>query len=241
MLLGALALLVIPQSCSVLEETGDVVLLIKLEYGGEPLVMFDEQVYPDGRKIAIDRFSMYMSELTMDNFIFSDVEYVDLRESHQTLEGAQAGYTLELGTFDLGSYDGFSFNIGLTDEQNAMVPSDFESDNPLSLLGEYWNGWTSYIFAKIEGKYEGDGDDIMDDPMALHVGTVAARRTVDFDREIIVEAEKTTTLEMTIDLEEVFMHESTYDIDATPQIHHLGQTPKALEVADRLAASITLR
>lgn len=227
-------------SCSSDDETA-LSLNFQLEYDGEPLVMLQDYRYPDGKLIRFSRVSFFMSDLKVSDGTSTidvmPVEMVNLTRSHLDLAGAQQGFTLDLGIVPMGSVERISFNIGLTPEQNASTPADYTSENPLSSSGEYWLGWESYIFAKIEGFVDLDGDDDPETPVALHLGSDPIRR------EIAMDVQDTDgVIRMMLDVKNVFQDASgMHDIAATPNIHHLGQLPLAQFLIDNWKDALVLR
>ena len=128
-----------------------------------------------------------------------------------------------------------SLIIGLSEEQNASVPSDYSSSNPLSKSSEYWLAWNSYIFVKFEGFFDADGDGEPETGFNLHLGSDAASRPIarnsdDSDGEI----------SLIIDLMDVFDNGQIYDIRTNPNIHSLEQMPLAEFLMDNLASSLRL-
>lgn len=198
----------------------------KLTYDNDPLVMFQQYDYPQGNKIYFSRVSFYMSNVTLINddtpdgsqFLLSSNDYIDLTNSHITTELAEEGMTVGYG-LTTENIDQIFFNIGLNSIDNATVPTDHTSDNDLSLSGEYWPGWESYIFAKIEGMIDLDGDGELEQPVALHLGTDDAKREL---LTAMLNNEK--DLEFIIDIEKVFnQNGQIYDIATTPQIHTIAE------------------
>ena len=60
------------------DDDNTAVINLKLEYAGEPLVMFQEFDYPDGNKIEFSRISFYISdiELTTDGASYNGGENI---------------------------------------------------------------------------------------------------------------------------------------------------------------------
>jgi len=211
----------------------------KLEYDGEPLVFFEDVAYPDGRNFEFTRFSFYISEISLENesnsTLVKDVDYIDLTPSHSSLTAASEGYDYLLELPEKMSYQNVRFNIGLTDLQNDTKPEDYNSSSPLSLTGEYWSNWESYVYAKIEGRIDLDGDGISDG-VALHLGSSEALRNV-----FLENLDSAEEVEITIDMKKVFERNGIiYDINATPRIHSLNQLDQTNILMDNLKAAIIL-
>ena len=208
----------------------------QLEYNDEPLVMFQEYEYADagGFPIEFSRISFYISDVTMtidgEEQLFSEADYIDLTESHSTLDKATEGFTYNIGATE-GEASAISFNFGLTPEQNMTVPTDYPSTNALSRTAEYWTGWSSYVMYKIEGSMDLDGDGIKEMPIALHMGTDNVTRFTSGDYD--------ESLTISLDIQKMFnCNGEIYDIESTPMIHNLDQVDKAEQLADNLECAL---
>lgn len=209
-------------SCGDNKEVDCLQFNFKLTYDGDPLVMFDEYDYPGGNKIYFSRVSFYMSDVTIFNddtpsgseFLIEENDYINLTDSHITLDGAEEGLKVEY-ELPTTNIDQVFFNIGMDANDNATTPIEYTSDNDLSLAGEYWPGWRSYVFAKIEGMIDLNGDGTLEQPIALHLGSDEARRNL-----ITQMLDNKRELNFNIDIQKVFDHSGEiYDIATTPQIH----------------------
>jgi len=201
----------------------------KLQYDGDPLVMFEDVTYPNDETMEVTRVSFYLSDIALrttegETEIVSEAEYVDLTDSHIDAEKAVNGYMLNLDT-DGGNYDQLSFNIGLTESQNASVPEDYTSDNALSKSAEYWRSWNSYVFIKIEGYMDYNKNDVMDsgEAFGLHLGTDASMRSMTSGI-----SDPGEVMDIVIDIKDVFENENgIYDIAAGPRLHTLSDATLA--------------
>ncbi len=235
-IIGLLALMVAFSSCGD-EESKEINLNFKLEYDGEPLVMFEEYEYPGGGAFEFSRFSFYVSEVSLvsgsESTEISDVDYLNLTASHSTTESAQEGYDYTISYSDVSDFESLSMNFGLTDAQNASQPEDHRSDSDLSLTGEYWSGWESYVYVKIEGRMDLDNDGVTDG-VALHLGSDAAKRAITIDG-----LDSNDEITFTIDAKKIFERDGNiYDIYANPRIHSLEQLDNALILMDNFMESI---
>lgn len=224
------------------EEPIDLNLQFKLEYGGEPLVMFEEVEYPDGKLMNFSRFSFYISDLKLnDQVIKSDPELLDLTADHTSLEKAQTGLSYGLSNVTDTDITSISFNIGIPESINATKPADYTSDNDLSIAEEYWSPWDSYIFSKTEGRIDSDGDGSMEKTVALHLGLNEAFRTVNLDADFSINAE-TKSADIIIDLKKLFEGPNgIYDIIAVSQIHQTNTMDQINELADNMVEAFSVR
>jgi len=200
----------------------DIVFNFKLEYEDQPLILFTDYTYPSGEQFQIQRVSFFISDLTLESaehgdIQLSEVEYIDLTNSHVSEEAAQEGFQLVMDGTGIESYEGLSFNIGLDPEQNSNVPEDFVSSNPLSNSAEYWRSWNSYIFIKIEGKMDIDADGAYGsgESFQLHIGSNASMRSFS-----TVKSSDDNNIIISVD--DIFSHDdNTYDLATNPRLHVL--------------------
>lgn len=238
-LLLALSILFFSSCC---DTTGNVELQFKLEYDGEPLVMFEDYTYPDGQELFFTRFSFYLSELTIGDQIIDGVKLMDLTPDHTTLEKSQIGTIYTLENLELEDVTGLSFKIGLSPEINSTAPADYPSANDLSIVEEYWSPWDSYIFSKTEAKLDSDGDGSKELLVALHLGLDDALRSVNLETTFDVYEDNTIVKEIVIDLKKYFDGtQGVYDIIAVPQIHQTNTIAQINELADNLVEAISIR
>jgi hypothetical protein len=217
----------------------DVTINFKLQYDGAPFVFFQDYNYPDGKVFNLTRLSFYISDIDLSdgNTIESFVRpiYVDLTNSHATNASAQNGYDLVLEDTELSNITNLNFNIGISPVLNSTTPNDYTSDNDLSRSAEYWMSWNSYIFAKIEGNVDLDGDQVKESGVALHLGSDAALRRVNFDG-----FNSSGDIDVIIDVKDIFQNQSAvFDIENTTRIHNLSQIDKINVLMDNLVNAIS--
>jgi len=219
------------------ENVDEININFKLSYGDEPLVMFEEVEYPDGRNFEFTRFSFFISDVRLNDgtssTLVKDVDYIDLTPSHATIADAEAGYDYVITLEDIESFDKLEMNFGLTDAQNATRPEDYTSSSALSLSGEYWANWESYVYVKIEGRMDLDNDGISDG-IALHLGSEVARRAI-----TVNDLDSASDITLSIDVRKIFDNNGViYDIDSTPRIHSLDQLDQTQLLMDNFVNSL---
>ena len=220
--------LIIVTSCGDDESNFD--MTIKLSYDDAPLVMTNDYTYPDGRTIRFNRVSFFISKLNVSDGTESvqllDAQHVNLTQSHIDEERASEGYQVISNDVELASINSISFNIGLTADQNGQSPSDYPVDSDLSNSAEYWVGWESYVFAKIEGLIDLDNDGTPESTFALHLGSDEIMRTVDIEN--LSDSRDSYSLNIDLDVKQIFNDgTTTYDIVETTNIHSLNQIAQA--------------
>lgn len=199
-------------------------LVFRLKYDGDPLVMFEDLEYPNGEILQMKRVSFYLSDINVadsngTSTQVSEVEFIDLTDSHIDMVSAINGYNFTLEDLGIEDYNRVSFNIGLTDEQNATVPEDYNSDSPLSKSGEYWRSWQSYIYIKLEGHIDYNKNGITDsgEAFALHLGTDEIKREFATDVE-----DPDDFIIINIDVRDIFENDQgIYNIKDGSRLHNL--------------------
>jgi len=227
------------------EEPINLTINLKLENNGDPVVGFEAFSYPDGYNMFLTKFSLFLSDIELvdsenSSLQIQDVLFLDLLKDIQTKDAAENGLSFTVNALPAGLYKKFKVSIGVSPDFNAMSPSDFEISSVLSNSGEYWEGWSSYIFHKTEGKIDTDGDGEFETNIALHIGSDAAFRQAEY--AINLDTENQNKLEMVIDINDIYkIGNDYYNFEETPQIHHIGLLPKALPIMDGLALEIEIR
>lgn len=221
------------------DDTKDISLNFKLSYQDSPLVMLEEYTFPSGELIKFTRFSFYISNLavTSDNLSSekTDVDLINLTSSHSSVEGAQKGFSYQISDVPDKAGQTIDMLLGVSSELNKSVPSDYTGDHPLANSGEYWIAWDSYIFFKIEGIVDLDGDGETETNVALHIGSDEA------SRQVSLAIDDSNIIDINIDVNSIFQNGSTvFNIVETPQIHSLSQIDQANFLMDNFLKQLNL-
>ncbi len=234
-----LSAFIISGCCDSDDEIGSLNITMNLEYQDEPLVMFQDYLYPDNRTINFSRFSFYVSDVMLDDQLISDVGFHNLTDSHVDQASAEAGYSWQVDDIAVGEYSKLNFGVGVNESNNSMDPGTFESGHPLAKPAEHWFSWNSYIFLKLEANLDSNNDGVKDLPIALHLGSDDAYRLLSLTKPVQITSENIANLELNIDIYDLLGGEfNTYDIDANSQIHSLGQKDAVIELSDNIINSI---
>ena len=217
---------------------GTLDLNIKLKYNDEPLVMFQNYEYPDGRLISFNRFSFYISELKLDDTKVKDVEYINLTNANADLSVSTIGYDWVLPRIAPGNYENMNFLVGVTSENNEKTPGEYANGTPLANPAEHWFSWNSYIFLKVEGYIDLDNNGDRETGFALHLGSNDALRAINLPNDISINSGARTSSEMVIDLYDFFGGDGEkYDIDANTSIHALAQLDAVVSLSNNIPQS----
>jgi len=207
------------------------------------MVMLQNYTYPSGETFYITKVSMYMSDIAVGEQPLSDVEFVNLANSHTDAATAAEGFSMTFSDIPAGDYANFSFGLGVNAANNAKTPGDFTSDNPLSNAGEYWPGWESFVFYKIEGQLDTDGDGNPDQGMSLHMGGDEVYTILTADKPLSIDGSEDPTIDLTINMNKVFENDGViYDIVANPGLHSkANHLPQMQTLVSNTAAAISVR
>jgi hypothetical protein len=161
--------------------TGVLNLIFKPIINSKPFII--NNVYElNGKKVRFSKLQFYSSSIltkilgnecnTNDEVIFVDLTTLD-----DSLK-ATKGFSTYLKNRAPGNYSSISLGLGVNPVLNAKTPIDFPSSNPLSKSEEYWSGWKSYVFFKLEGLMDKDGDGTFETGITYHTGSDEAGYTV---------------------------------------------------------------
>ena len=190
-------------------DTAQLNLSFKATYDGEPLVLEQRNYNYEGNPIRFTRINFYVSDMAAVNndgeTELTEIQFVDLTQTHKTPIDAETGTVMSFSNVPVGTYNQLKFGIGVSADLNKTNPSDYSTMHPLGAdnSGEYWEAWDSYIFAKIEGQFDKDGNgfDGNDVSFAYHAGRDDLYALIDdIDASINLTAGNTTDLVFELDV-----------------------------------------
>jgi hypothetical protein len=185
-------------------ETKNFTLTFRATYDGQPLEKYKN--YPYGnRSVQINKFSTYLSDLVLlrsdgsEQRLF-DIEWVDFTPDLAS-DNRSVAVTFQYNVPD-GDYAALKIGYGVRPDLNAKRPSDFPANHPLIQENEYWLGWKSYIFTKVQGFYDLDGDANPEASITYHCGGDATYTTAQMSKSLKVDG--TGQLEIVFDVKKLF-------------------------------------
>ncbi|MEL6925385.1 MAG: MbnP family protein, partial [Bacteroidota bacterium] len=205
----------------------DVDLSFRANFGDEPLIMNQEYDYDDDLKLFFSKFNFYISDLALltedcisGQIELTDIELIDFTDINTSDQAARDGFRLKFTNIPTGEYAGIRLSIGVSPELNREEPAVFSTSHPLGNPSQYWEGWKSYIFSKVEGRADTDQDGSFDLGYAYHMGGNAAFREICLLKNISLQEDQRTELDLNIDLRQLFItDDTTFDIETTPGTH----------------------
>ena len=243
--LAALATLLTFVACEdenpVVATTGDLNLLVNATFDDEPLEL-DTRVYTYSEAMGFDlrlnRFDFYASDLTLVGANGAETELDDIDLWDFTGETVRRSY-VDLPT---GDYSAIKIGIGVPQAENGAFCNDCATTDPLADAGHWWQNWSSYIFAKIEGQLDTNGDGVTDDAgIVYHSGTDALYQTVTLPVDLEVMPDGSTTLALGIDIKELFrLPTGMIDLQAVPATHTDQQLANTKLVMDNFQTAFSV-
>ncbi|MEL6987875.1 MAG: MbnP family protein, partial [Bacteroidota bacterium] len=237
--------IVLLSSCK--KDPGTLQLNFQAMFGEEPIVLLKDYTYHDGSAIEFTKLDFYVSDISLvdsDNntLQLSEIEFVDLSASHEDEQDASRGYPIRFNDLDANSYNTLRFSIGVPSDLNTKEPGEFESTHPLSKSSHYWNPWSSFIFAKTEGKIDSTGGNTPNLGFLQHSGKDELFRSFSVDVPITINEESTTEVTIGIDYKRLYGTSADFlDIRSKPIQHNPGDLSYPIEMADNYAVGIYVR
>ncbi len=222
----------------------------KADYSSDPLLMFDRVYdYEDAMQLKFQLFQFYISNLRLIRVIDAgqteeipvlNVDLISFADVYTDAEAA-AGISSDPISIPPGTYSGLKMGIGLTPELNATQPKDYKSGHPLS--ENYWDDANSYIYFKVEGLTDLDGDGELANKLTFHVGSEANYREMTFSKPFTVAEQEEVTLSFLIDMYQLLVDEETGSFlnFREVQASHSNTSPSAAFLADRFPKAIVLQ
>ncbi len=209
--------------CCVTPAIGDFEVNFTTKTQNGNMILFQNFNLSDGTLLNINKLQFYISDIRLlqggEETSISEVDLVTLK-SHSNAAAAAAGETLTFNDINAGSYTGIKFGIGVSTDLNAKDPTHYaglEGDHILGSGIDYWSGWSSYIFAKIEGYFDangngtaGGGDDA--EEITYHTGIDELYREKTINTNFDITENDVFTLPLVIDIDKIFNSTVTIDI-----------------------------
>lgn len=191
-------------------------------YDGQPIEKFKTYDY-GGFKVRWTRFNLYLSDVILLKGS-EEVKVADILFLNFTPDDATSNQTptlvLTTDQVPAGDYTGIRLGFGVRPDLNAKKPSDYSPEHPLYLESEFWPGWQSYIFSKVEGGADPGNDGAFELDLVYHTGGNQCYKSFDFQHVFSVD-DKGGTANIDLDLKKLFTFDGQlFDVVATPSSSH---------------------
>ncbi len=191
----------------ILSEVTSIELNFKANFEGERLVMGQTYDY-NGRSIRFSVFDFYVSDMVLvqnngssiEETEVVDVDLIDLSFDDSDPNAAESGRTLAVNNVEIGEYVGVKMGLGVPGDLNRTNFVDYPSSHPLNNAAHYWAGWGSFIFARVEGRFDADNDGTFEKGFVYHTGTDDSFKTKSVDQVLMLDKDSVQKLVFDINL-----------------------------------------
>lgn len=217
-------------------------------WGDQPLVVNHAVPYPKGYSLRFQEFDFLLNHIKLqraDGSILelAGVEFIDFKFQNLNESSAKSGVTLKYEGLMEGDFSAILLGIGLDSLTNATKPKDYPAGNILSISGNrYWDGWSSYIFSKLQGFADFDVAGQFTNTFAYHSGGNGNYRPLKFDKGIKLKNDKVVRLQFELDVRRLLGSDdsSWWDMKAIPSAHSPGD-PAMPFIMDNYANALSLQ
>ncbi|MEM6379090.1 MAG: MbnP family protein [Bacteroidota bacterium] len=226
--------------------TVDLEMNFTSSFGTEPLLMYaQDYAYESGMELKFQLFQFYISDVKLltetkseNNALdLADIELVSF-ENVQSNEAADQGVSINFQEVPAGTYSGIQFGLGVAPDMNATQPGDYTPGHPLD--NHYWSWARGYVFTKIEGNADLDGDGTFEEKLTFHIGENDYFRTLTIEQNITVE--EGAKLSFNVDLKKVLIDAQGEFLDFSKVSQdHTNDVNIASFIADNLSTAIELK
>ncbi|MCH2021838.1 MAG: hypothetical protein MK207_05100 [Saprospiraceae bacterium] len=191
-----------------------------------------------GYNTAFKVFQCYLSQI---QFLSKNQIILSLDDYYPLLK--EGNIDFNLGQVNVDHYENINFNIGIDPITNSNILNYlYDANHDLSLQSPdtmHWNSTDGYIFLKMVGKVDRNGDGIPNENESFdfQIGTNQLLRSIDLIINKHVNAES-DTIELEFDIEKLFVNVDLQTEHGTKTIDNL---PLASKIADNLMNAFTLK
>ncbi len=222
--------------------TGAIEWNIKAKFNEQPFQLNKIYNY-NGKKVRFSRLSFYVSNISANrkgSFISSidiPIAMIDFKEIDDSIE-ASKGFIINFEGFQARDMDQFDFGIGVASNLNSKKPKDYPTNNPLSETSNYWDAWNSYIFFKLEGSLDKDGDGQFETGITLHAGGNEVYQSMNFSKAFSIKENETTPLSMELDLNKFI---NGIDMETYNSTHQIGDLPTMKKMMGNFQTALIIK
>jgi len=232
--IAAFALVFSMGSCKKDEDDKDTDLSMHLHYKvGSENFAYDQVYTIDGVAVKFSLAQFYISGV---NIMDDDNNMHSFENLYILAKPSQMDYALGTVPASFGNHlHMLKFNVGVDSLTNSQTEADFTSrdaSDPLAAQnpGMHWSWNSGYIFVKLEGEVDTDGDGTPDTAANWHIGTNNMLRGVSLMAHQDMEDEE-ATIEVEFDLATVLTNTDLANDFATMTMNNM---PLATKVANNM-------
>jgi len=202
----------------------------------DPLVLDKKYVSPKGDTFSVSKFNYYISNIVLTK---NDNSVVAVNNLYQIIKQSdEASRTINISGIPEGSYKAIKLMLGVDSARNRSGAQTGGLDIAYA-SDMYWNWNQGYIFLKLEGTSPASASNQISYHIGGYGGTYKAQREFVFNfvtEQMNIAASKTPTLNLTVNVNEMFKSPTQVDFAIKPTIASPGQD--AQMIADNYADMI---
>jgi len=163
----------------------------------------------NGHPLYFTVFTLFLSDITLlrgsEEIVVSEAEFLDfLPNASSSNLSVEPKFTYK--NVPEGEYTGIRIGYGVKPANNDRRVSDWPAGHPLANEQEYWSGWKSFIFSKIEGSGDKNNDGTFDHYLVYHCGGNGVYKTFTFNQPFHVHVGE-EGLKVALDLKQLFIQD----------------------------------
>ncbi len=215
----------------------------KATYDGKPLILYNWVDYPQGFKIRFQTVDIMIKGFNLSDAthtIHSTDSVFVLHYINDNENDAKNGIVNRFQVNE-GQYNNLNFILGVDSLINLKKPEDFPSNSILSNHYYYWDVWSSFIFMKIEGQYDINGDGNFDGTFTYHTGKNDFYKTFNIPVDIIAQKGSLNEIVLDIDIKNILAADGDFiDVNKNPTSHKQQDLPTLLKIFNHLSKAVTV-
>lgn len=217
---------------------GSIEMNLKARFNDQPMIL--NKIYDyNGKKVRFSKLSFFISDIHNENSskIAMPIALVHFKDNDDSTTAAK-GLNITVNNFDIGNNTQFGFGIGVSSEMNTKKPKDFPSSNPLSEASEFWDAWNSYIFSKLEGAIDKDGDGKFETGITLHTGGNEIYQKINFEKSFSIAENQKAPLNFELNVNKLI---DGIDLATVNSTHQTGDLPTMKKFKSNFNTALTIK
>lgn len=227
---------------------GELSINFKGEFDRDPLLMY-AQAYPyqGDMSLKFQLFQFYLSDIYLLTAAhpdslgpkLSDVELISFKDI-QSEADAQEGVSISIEGIPVGNYKGLRFGVGVSPELNKTTPGNYTPPHPLD--DHYWSAALGYVFTKIEGNADLNGDGVFTEKLTFHSGRDKFYKEKSLFTDISVAEDGNNLVLLKIDLMQVISRSVSDFLDFREVTQDHGNNEEIVAyIMDNLSTAISVK
>ena len=236
----------------------DASLMVQGMFGSTPLstgTVYDH----NGAKVDVSAARIYLSDIVLTTADGQEVTFTSdpVAVPAKDEDGNDITHTLtnkvvlakndlgmqesHLGTAPAGDYSSVSFRIGIVGQDNRVDASQLPATHPMAKQTDKNNHWSwaaGYIYLRLDGQVDTDGDDVVDSNWEAHIGGNANSRVVTLDTPFTL-SETANQIHIMVDYQH-FLQNVDMSTESERITHGMDNPPMAMKVVGMLDSGFML-